>query len=443
MKLLSLFFIIKFVKDRILFLDVYYIINSEKIKCMMQKIIITILGLLCFSQVFAQINQDTSKINENQNPDLIILEDTTSVLYDSAYIIRQEFIRDSLIAREKFVKDSLYHRKVILDSVTFLKQELPRLIAAAIKSINEEIIIFTDQVDIIGDSALSDFTYRVLSQKIEEPYAPWRSTIKLNGNSFKIKIDTINKKINSVRSPELSYSFNYNFDKNMVRMNGQSTILKKSSGNYYKFPFDSVFFDRNGRVKKLKRYAHYFEATKSYQKGASLYVDIELVKEFDYFPDGVLSGYRVVNYCDRWGGKNINEVCHVVSYSIAREGRKFTVVRKNEPENVYSDGTFIFEFDSNFDMKGMEFTNANKSLTRKCFVELNEEKNVSRYLYEKNGRIDRTILVNYNNNPDAKYKVETTICYFEEDGISYYQVNSTTGKTRTRNKLTMVWEPWK
>ena len=409
---------------------------------MLRIIIIIFLGILSFSPAFAQIEQDTIKTNENQNPDLIIQNDTTFVV-DSALIKRQEFIRDSLIAREKFVKDSLYARKLILDSVTFLKRELPKLIEASIRSINEEIIISTDRVDIIGDSTLSSFIYRVLSQKIEKPYAPWRSEIKLSGNSFKIKIDTVNKKVTSLRSPELNYSFNYDFDERVVRINGKSTILTKRTGNYYKFPIDSVFFDRKGRVKEIKKYIHYFNATNDYKKGASFAIDIVQIKEFDYFSDGVLSGYSVVTYCDRWGGKKQNEECHKVNYSITRQGRNFTVLRKNEPENVYSDGTFIFEFDSNFDMKYMEFISNDKNLSRKCIIELNKDRNVSRYLYKKDGIIHRTILMDYDNSPNAKYKVETTICYFEDDGISYYQVNTTTGKSRTRDKLTMKWYPWK
>ncbi len=421
---------------------------------MLRRIIIIFIGLLSFSPVFAQIDQDTIKNSENQNPDLIIQNDTTGILIDSAYIKRQEFITDSLIAREKFVtdsliareifvKDSLYKRKLILDSVAFLKRELPMLIEAAIKSINEEIIIYTDPVEIIGDSSLSNLTYRALVQKADEPYAPWRSTIKLSGSSFKIKIDTINKKVISVRSPEIKYSFNYDFNTRIVRMNGRNTIVKKPKGNYYKIPIDSVFFDRKTRVVKLKKYVQYFEATKNYKKGALLYIDIEQIKEFDYFPDGVLSNYRLIKYCGRETGKSKNEVCNIVNYSLSREGRKFTVVKRNEPKNDYSDGTFIFEFDSNFDMKSMEFTNITKARTKKYIIELNKDRNVSRYLYEKDGRINRTLLVNYNNSPNAKYKVETILCNFGNDGISYYQKNTTTGKSRTRNKLTMKWNPWK
>jgi len=394
---------------------------------MRKRIIIIFLGLLSFSPVFAQINQDTAKIIENQNSNLI------SIPSDSALII----------AREKFVKDSLYHRKLMLDSLVFLKQELPKIIEASIKSINEEIILFSDHVNIIGDSTLSNFTYRILSQKLGEPYAPWRSTIILSGNSFKIKIDTINKKITSVRSPEINYSFNYNLREKVVRMDGPSTILKKSTGNYYKFPIDSAFFDREGRVKKLKKYVQYFESTSNYKKGALLYVDLTQIKEFEYFPDGVLSSFRLVNYCDRWGGININGVCNTVSYSITRQGAKYTVLRKNEPANTYTDGTFVFEFDGNYDMKSMEFICADKNLNKKCIIEVNKDGNVSRYLFEKDGKISKTMQVNYDNSPNAKYKFETIECFFEEDGISYYQKNNTTGKSRTRDKLTMVWSAWK
>ncbi|RLD76739.1 MAG: hypothetical protein DRJ10_13120, partial [Bacteroidetes bacterium] len=268
-------------------------------------------------------------------------------------------------------------------------------------------------------------------------------TIKLSGSSFRLKIDTVNKKVISVRSPEMNYSFKYSSNERIVRMNGRSTILKKRTGNYYKFPIDSVFFDRKGRVVKLKKYVQYFEATKNYKKGALLYADIEMIKEFDYFSDGVLSSYRVINYCGRETGESMNKVCHTVTYSLSRQGRKFIVVKKNEPESVYSDGTFIFEFDSNFDMKSMEFTNVTKKLNRNYIVELNEDRNVSRYLYRKDGIINKTILISYDNSPNAKHKVETVVCYFEEDGVSYYQKNTTLGKSRTRNKLTMKWNPWK
>ncbi len=226
-------------------------------------------------------------------------------------------------------------------------------------------------------------------------------------------------------------------------MKGRSTIIRKESGNIYKVPIDSVFFDNRGRVIKVKKYQSVYQATKNYQKGVLLYTDIQKVKEFKYFPDGVLSNYKLISYCGRSTGKEKNEVCHTVNYSITKEGRKFTIVKKNEPENVYSDGTFVYEFDDNFDLKRMDFNNSNNSLNRNCIVELNDKGYVSRYLYRKNGIIYKTLVINYNNKPEAKNKVEIMAYFFEDDGISYFQKNLNTGKSRKRDKLTMKWGPWK
>ena len=435
---------------------------------MLRKIIIVFLSILSFSQAFAQVNPDSTKKAENQNPVIIILNDSTKTFSDTTQIndqtitdslaareqfirdsifAREQFIRDSLLAREQFVKDSLYHRKLILDSVTFLKQNLPQLVDAALRLINEEIIIFTKPVYIIGDSTLSDFKYVVLAQKTDDPYAPWRKTVELSGNSFKVKVDTINKKIISIRTPEINYSFDYDDVKKVIRINGRSTVTRKHDGyvykNYYKTPIDSVFFDSKGRVIKIKKYTQYFEATEKFKKGGFLFTDLELVKEFRYFPDGILSMYRERNYCGRWSGKEKNELCHTVTYTITRQGQKFIVQKKHEPKNNFSDATIIFEFDNHFDMKSIEFKNSAKALSKKCIIELNEDRNVSRYLYEKDGKINRTILIHYNDNPNAKYKVEKIVCYFEDDGISYYQKNVTTGKSRRRDKLTLEWSPWK
>jgi hypothetical protein len=413
---------------------------------------IILIELISVAQAFAQINQDT--IKKNENPVLIIENDSTANPADSVTLERQEFIRDSLIAREafirdsliareKFVKDSLYRRKLILDSVRFLKQKLPKLIDAAIKSTNEEIIIYTKPVYILGDSMLSDYTYIILSQKIDAPYAPWKSVIHLSENSLKIKKDTINKQITYLKTPQISASFTYGNNNNIVLMKGRSTIVRKESGNIYKIPVDSIFFDNRGRIIKVKKYMSVYQATKNYQKGALLYTDIQKVKEFKYFPDGVLSNYKLISYCGRSTGKEKNKICHTVNYSIKKEGKKFTIIKKNEPENVYSDGTFVYKFDDNFDLKSMDFNNSNNSLNRNCIVELNKDGYVSRYLYRKNGMIYKTMVINYNDNPQAKDKVQIMVYFFEDDGISYFQKNLNTGKSRKRDKLTMKWGPWK
>jgi len=414
---------------------------------MLQKSILTLVLLFVFTFTFSQENPDSLK--KQENPVVIIVNDSANTdsvrlkFIADSIAARQKFIQDSILAREQFIKDSLAHRKRILDSVSFLSNNLPRLINAVIKAKEEEIVIFTEPLFIVGDSALSNFTYRLLTQKIDKPYAPWRRTISLTGESLKLKQDTVDKKITYLRILGSAYTISYDKYKPVIVLKGRNTVIKKQAKTYYKMPFDSVFFDTRGRVIKIKKYARYYTVTKNYQKGNFLFLDLEQVKEFSYFPDGVLSNYKVLKYCGRWSGNDQNKLCHTVTYSISREGKKFKVVKKNIPENVYSDAVLIFEFDNNFDLKSMELINAAKTLSKKCYVELNEEKNVKRYLYEKDGKINRTILVNYNNNPDAKHKVETIVCYFEDDGISYFQKNLTTGKSRRRDKLTLKWSPWK
>lgn len=407
---------------------------------MKKKITITIWAILICLPAFSQIDKDSLITNFESNT---LTETDTIVIIDSALIKRQEYIRDSLLARELFVQDSLHRRKLILDSVRFLQQELPRLLEAAIKASNEEIIISIDKVDIIGDSILSDFTYRVLSPKISKPYAPWRSTIGVSKPAFKLKIDSLNKVVTYIRIAKQSYKYSYRNGKNIVKLTRKSSIIKKTNGTFYKLPIDSIFFDTQGRVKKIKQYIHYFEATKSYQRGASLGIDITNIKEFEYFPDGVLSKYKITTYCNRWSGMKANQKCHEVTYSISRKGRIFTIVEKNKPVNKFSDGTFVYEFDNNFDLKSMEFISAAKELSKKCFVELNKDGYVSRYLYKNNGIINKTLLINYNNKPGAKYKYETITCQFEKDRICYYQKNNRTGKSRKRNRMTLKWSEWK
>ncbi|MFN8258438.1 MAG: hypothetical protein U0W24_22305 [Bacteroidales bacterium] len=397
---------------------------------MKRLILFILLGLLTSTQLFAQVEQDTAK--NNQNP-VLVIQDTSVVAVDSALIL----------AREKFVRDSIYHRKLMLDSLTFLKQELPGILEAAIKSNSEELIISIEQVKIIGDSVLSNYSYTTLFQKMDEPYSPWRPVINLSGNTFKIKVDTLSKKILSLNIPEINYTLKYDASKKTIRMEGQSTILKKDTRNYYKLPIDSVFFDTKGRVKKIKKYISYFEANSNYKKGALLFSDVTQIKEYEYFADGLMSNCRIINYCDRWGGINIGKVCYTDNYAITRQGNKFTVKKTRDPNDVYIDGTLVFEFDANFDLKSMEFTGADKNLNKKCILLLNKDRYVTSYLYEKDGVISKSLLINYFNSKDAKYKYETISCSFEKDGISYYQKNLTTGKSRTRDKLTLEWGPWK
>ena len=78
-------------------------IKLVKNKIMLLRIIIIFWGLLSFSQVFAQINQDTTQNNTtNVTADSLLIKN--QIVSDSI-ALRQNFINDSLIAREIFVKD--------------------------------------------------------------------------------------------------------------------------------------------------------------------------------------------------------------------------------------------------------------------------------------------------------------------------------------------------
>ncbi len=440
---------------------------------MLRKIAITILLIRSLFAANAQFNPDSLQTNTVQSDTVnteylqteTVRNDTINPQIDSAFIKRQEFIRDSILAREKFVRDSilareqfvrdsilarekfvrdsLYKRKLILDSVSFLKKELPRLLDATLKAVNEAIVIKSKDVYIIGDSMLSDFKYSVLAQNLSSPYAPWRSKVSLSENDIRVTVDTINKVITNFKAGKKHYKFYYKHGSKVAVIQRRSSIITKKNINYYKVPVDSLVFDENNRVKLIKSYNHYFEATKNYKKGASLYFDIVKIKKLAYFSDGVLSNYQVITYCDRWSGIKANQQCHKVTYTITRQGRKFTIQERNEPKNRFSDGTFIYEFDNNFDLKKMEFKGADKTLSRTCFVELNEDRHVSRYLYKKNGIIERTLLINYNKDPNADYKYETITCYFEKDRICYFQKNNRTGKSRKRDRLTLKWTAWR
>ncbi len=412
--------------------------------------ITTFLAMFIFFAAHAQFEPDSVQ-NVNANEELLVEHDSivhvndSIAEIDSALILREQFIRDSLLARAKFVQDSLLARaKFVKDSVNLLQNELPRLITAILKSENEEIILSTNDVETIGDSLLGNFTYRILAQNMSSPYAPWRSKIILSENEIKVDVDTTNKVVNKLKMKKKSYLFNYNKGAKIVQIKGKSTIIRKRTGNFYKIPIDSVFFDENNRVKLIKSYVHYFEATKQYKKGASLYLDIIKVKKFKYFNDGILSYYQVVTYCDRWDGRDdANEQCNKVTYSVKRDGKTFFIKKHNEPENKYSDGTLVFEFDDNFDLKRIEFKGADKNLSRTCLVELNEDRNVVKYSYIKEGMVKRTLDIIYNNDPNADYKYETITSHFKRDRVCHFQKNNRTGKTRQRHPLTLKWSEWK
>ncbi len=439
----------------------------------LRKILFVFTGLVFFTHLYPQ-NPDTLNGRNLYNPETLRPKDSTTVpasqplqskhvrdslkarekfVRDSIDIrlkfirdsidARLKFIQDSIVAREKFVRDSLIRRQQIIDSLTFLKNELPALIDASLRTIKEDIIIYTDKIRIAGDSTLSNYTYRILPFDLTLPFVPWESTINLSDNPVRIVVDTMKHKIASIKTPFINCSFKYGRNKNILRINEAGSILNKRTEKFYKSPIDSVFFDRQGRVVKIKQYIQFYSVTNNYQRGAPLFLHLSQVKQFEYGADNLISRQEVVTFCDRWSNRDENKVCNIITYTLSKQGNNYILTRRNDPVNDYSDGSFTFEFDNSKNLKSVSFKNVKNSSDWKCFVEINDDGNVSRYVRQNKGIVRQTLLINYYlDDPDAKHKVETITCTFEEDGISYYQKNNTTDKVRYRDKMTGEWSKW-
>ncbi len=416
-----------------------------------RKIGLWVAGLLVIIQLNAQNNPDSLRIKYLYRPQESEQKDTVyrcdSMLIREQFIrdsiaARLQFIQDSIIAREKFVRDSIARRQRIMDSLTFLKTELPVLFDATVKTITEQLVIHNSGIGIAGDSMLTDYTYEIVPFGLSQPFTPWKSTINLSTNPVTITVNNTRKKIKGIKAP----FFNCTYEKRpgMLVIREQGIIVNNHSGNFYKDPVDTVFYDKTGRILKIKRYAHFYQVTGNYQKGASLFVHLTQVRQFEYGSANVPAMFQEVNFCERWSSAGESKVCNIITYEISRQGNTYTLIKQNNPANGYSDGTYVVEYNSVFDPVSQSFENKSKTESWKCFVELNEAGNVSRYVYQKKGVVNETLLVNYFlDDPSAKHKVETITCFFEPDGISYRQVNNTTGQRRDRDKLTMEWSPWR
>ncbi|MBN1598929.1 MAG: hypothetical protein JW894_11605 [Bacteroidales bacterium] len=356
---------------------------------------------------------------------------------------RAVFVRDSIAAREAFVRDSIARRERMLDSLRFLQSNLPALLDASLKNFLDDVVVFTGNVYIIGDSILNNYSIRKLPFTIDKPYTPWETTINLSDKPVLIKVNKNQHKITSIVAPEFESYFQYERNKNILRINEKSSVVNRSSGKIFKSPIDSVFFDARGRVVKVKRYLQLFQVTAGYQRGAPILLHLSQVKQYDYTPAGDLLKYEIVNFCDRWKATDEKKVCYIVTYNISKKGNGYTLNRKQEPENDYADGTYSYEFDQQGRMTKIAFKNLKNSENWLTFVETNLQGNVSRYVYQVNGKVNKTLLINYYPDTLSGNRFETITCLFEDDGVGYLQRNNTTGKIRERNMMTGDWGPWK
>jgi hypothetical protein len=355
----------------------------------------------------------------------------------------RKFLEDSIQARQKFISDSIQHRKQLLDSVTSLQSELQPLLDAFLWTTSDDIITFSDRIPIIGDTALGDYVYHKLPLILSEPYTPWRSKISLNGKQTKFVIDKKINKISSIRSAALTCNFNYANQGYIIVIHEDYLLQKNSSGNFFRFPIDSVFLNQKKQMVKIKRYVLFYDLLPGNKKGNLLFTNLSLVKQYQYDANGQMTQLELVKFCDRYKSYDKNEVCSIIKYSVTHQNSSILVTRRNNPENEFSDGTFTFEFDAQGNIKSLSFRLLTNVLKWQRFVDLTKDGNVNCYTDKMQGVIGGTRCMVYHHEPNAKYPVEIIDTSYDKDGIDYIQTNRTTQKSRERNMMTLEWGPWK
>ncbi len=377
-------------------------------------------------------------------PDSTIIDEARMQQIRDSLLAREQFVRDSLLAREKFIKDSIMRRQRMHDSVVFLQQQLPELLNAYFRTMEDDIIIKNYNITITGDSALDNYSYLILPFSISEPYIPWKPSYSLTGRNIRFTTDQQKQKIIAVRMPYVRCSFEYGRQKDILVIHEQAFVQNNWAGNFYKTPVDSVFFDRYRRIVKIKRYVMYYSLVNNNQQGDPLFLNLEQVKQYEYGPGNLIMQYQVIQFCDRWRVYEANKVCSILTYTFSHDDGKYQLVRRNEPANKYSDGTYFFEYDNQDNLKSISFKNVAGTENWERLVQMNNDGYVHCYLDKINNMIHQSICMIYHPvKPGQQQKVETITTVFENDGISYYQKNNTTGQIRTRDRMTLEWSPWR
>lgn len=381
----------------------------------------------------------------SQQTDTIKGTDTirARVIRDSTEL-RLQFVRDSIIAREQFISDSIQNRQRVLDSLSYLQRELPVLLEAWYRTIKEDIILRSGKIPVVGDSALGNYEYMILPFSVSEPFIPWKASVALTNKTYRYGIDKKNGKISSIQGSFMKCSFVYGTGSNVLVISEASFVQKHWSGNYYKTPVDSVFYDRNKRITKIKRYVQFYELVNNNQRGTALFLNPAQVIQYEYGADNQLTQYQVVRFCDRWKVYDPVKVCSIITYSLSKQDGKYMLTRRNDPPNIYSDGTFVYEFDGNENLKNLSFRNLSNTENWERSVDMNINGFVNCYTDKKDGIVlQSTCYIYHDKDPGAKYPVEIITTTFEKDGISYFQQNNTTGKSRSRDRMTLEWSIWR
>lgn len=406
-------------------------------------VLIVFTGSVYLTGLSAQQAADTLKGKNLYRPNKPFIQDTTNKDRD-AIERRLQFTKDSLFAREQFMKDSVQRRVRMLDSLVFLQKELKVLLDVYFRTVSEDVILRSNDITIIGDSILGDYTFLILPFGSNQPYTPWKLKYKLPGTSFQYTVDKSREKITSVQAPFMNCSIAYGNNGSIMIIHELGSIERNSSGFFYISPVDSVFLDHDRRVVKIKKYRQLYGVTGNNQRGAPVLLNLVQVKQYEYSSGAIPIAYQVVNFCARWKSFETSKVCNIIRYSLAEDNNAYRLSRSNDPSNAYSDGVYTFVFDAGDQLKEVSFRNSAGTESRNHEIELNKDGNISCYIFKKADFIEQSVCFIYHlNEPDARYQVETILTSFEKDGISYYQKNSTTGQIRTRDRMTLEWGPWK
>ncbi|MBN2812619.1 MAG: hypothetical protein JXQ80_01010 [Bacteroidales bacterium] len=409
-----------------------------------------LIALCCVESLYAQ-ETDTLKGRHLYRPAQAEEQDTLRIpaptdenlqrMLDSL-ALRQQFIRDSLLAREKFVRDSIARRQRMRDSVVFLQHGVQPVLEAWARTVKDDIIYRTFPIPIDGDSALGDFVYLTMPFGVSDPYVPWKMAISLNGPRVRFEADKKTGKVMALQTPQVRSSFVYPPSGNVLVINEPPVIQNNYNGHFYKMPVDSVFYDRLGRIARIKKFVQFYKVVNNNQRGEPLFINAVLVKQFEYGPGKELLKYQEVRYCERWRAYDANKVCSILNYTFDRQGNTWQLERRNDPANQYSDGNYTFVYDDNDNLTRVSFTNMAKTEGWNRVIEMNQQGNVHCYIDKVNDVVRQSTCFIYND-PQSRFPVETIITTFEKDGISYIQRNNTTGKMRTRDRLTLEWGLWK
>jgi hypothetical protein len=356
---------------------------------------------------------------------------------------RAQFVKDSLLAREQFVRDSIRHHQMVLDSLTFLQKQFQVLLGAYFRTTQEDIILRTNKITVVGDTLLSDYSCILLPLNLIQPYKPWKTRTILADKAIRVNADQQIHRITSIQAPFMKCSFKYNDRGNILVIQERNSIQPHYSDQLFKVPFDSVFFDQKNRIVRIKKYIQYHTVVNKNQQGTPLFLFLSQIMQYEYGAGDEIAQYKITKYCERWKVYDPIKICTSTAYSFTSEANTYTLKRSNTPANNYADGTYTFVFGEGDVLKSISFHNLSNTENWQRDIELNKDGNVNCYYDKTNDIIKQSFCFIYHDkDPKAKYPIETITTTFEGDGISYYQRNNTTGQSRTRDRMTLEWTPW-